>query len=64
MSALQVGDRVQVNKDDQAMNLILNAEIIHTPRGEGDVWGFRCLDTGVEIFTNERITMRRKPTND
>lgn len=59
---IRVGDIGRVNKDDQAMNWIMRAEVIQTPRGEGDVWGFRNLDNGQEVFTNERFTFYREQT--
>lgn len=48
-----------VNKDDQALNWIRRAKVIKTPQGVGDVWGFRNLDTGAEVFTNETFTFYR-----
>ena len=60
MSNLVVGDKVQVNKDDAGMNWIPNAEVIYTPSGEGDVWGFRDLDTGTEIYTLEKWTAYKR----
>jgi len=38
----------------------LNAEVVHTPAGEGDVWGFRDLDTGQEVYTLEKWTAYKK----
>ena len=57
--AIEIGDTGMVNKEDQARNWIVRAEVIHTPRGDGDVWGFLNLETGAEIFTNERFTFYR-----
>ena len=54
-----VGDTGRVNKDDACMTLIDRAQVIQTPCGEGDVWGFLDLKTGKEIFTNERFTFYR-----
>lgn len=60
---ISIGDRVQVNKDDAAMNWIRNAEVIQIPRGEGDLWGFLDLDKGTEVYTNEKFTIyKRQPT--
>ena len=59
MAAIEVGDIGTVNKDDMAMTWLHRAEVIHTPRGEGDVWGFRNLATGAEIFTSEKFTFYR-----
>lgn len=56
---ISVGDTGLVNKDDQGMNWIRRAEVIKTPAAQGDVWGFRNLDTGAEIFTNETFTFYR-----
>ena len=54
--SLNVGDIVKLNKDDAGLNWIDRAEVIHTPRGEGDAWGFRALDTGTEVYTLEKWT--------
>lgn len=59
MARMEVGDTGMVNKDDAAMNWIRRAEVIKTPAGEGDVWGFKDLDSGREIFTNEHFTFYR-----
>jgi len=56
---MEVGDTGMVNKDDAAMNWIRRAEVIKTPAGEGDVWGFKDLDNDREIFTNEHFTFYR-----
>ena len=58
--AISIGDTVQVNKDDAGMNLICRAEVLNVPRGEGDSWGFRDLDTGTEVWTTERITIYKQ----
>lgn len=57
--SINVGDTGMVNKDDQGINWIRRAEVIQTPAGPGDVWGFRNLDTGAEVFTNETFTFYR-----
>lgn len=59
---VNVGDCGMVNKEDAGINWIPNAEVIKTPSGEGDVWGFRNLDTGTYVFTTERFTFYRKDT--
>lgn len=59
--SIEVGDIVQVNKDDACMNWIARAEVIHVPRGEGDLWGFRDLDKGTEVYTNEKFTIYKRP---
>ena len=59
MSRINEGDTGMVNKDDAGMNWIRRAEVIKTPSGEGDVWGFRDLDNGREIFTTEKFTFYR-----
>lgn len=59
MNRINEGDTGMVNKDDAGMNLIRRAEVIKTPCGEGDVWGFRDLDSGREIFTTEKFTFYR-----
>ncbi len=59
MNSLSNGDVGTVNKDDAGITLIRRAEVIKTPSGEGDVWGFRDLDTGAEVFTCERFTFYR-----
>lgn len=56
---MNIGDTGMVNKDDQALNWIRRAKVIKTPQGVGDVWGFRNLDTGAEVFTNETFTFYR-----
>lgn len=56
---MEIGNTGMVNKDDQGMNWIRRAEVIKTPQAEGDVWGFRNLETGDEVFTNERFTFYR-----
>jgi hypothetical protein len=61
MNRLCVGDVVKLNKDDAGINWVDRAEVIQTPAGEGDVWGFRNLDTGQEIFTLEKWTAYREP---
>lgn len=58
---IEIGDVVQVNKDDAGINWISRAEVIHKPQGDGDLWGFRDLDKGTEIFTNERFTIYKRP---
>jgi hypothetical protein len=60
---LQVGDRVALNKEDQCVNWIRRAEVIQTPRGEGDLWGFRNLETGQEVYTSERFTAYKLPAS-
>jgi putative protein kinase ArgK-like GTPase of G3E family len=62
MGMIEIGDVVQVNKDDACMNWIKRAEVIQMPRGEGDLWGFRDLDTSTEIFTNEKFTIYKRQT--
>lgn len=62
MNRVEVGDTGILNKDDSARTLIRRAQVIKTPSGEGDVWGFRNLDDGAEIFTNERFTFYRDAT--
>lgn len=57
--AIEIGDTGMVNKDDQARNWIRRAVVIHTPRGEGDMWGFRDLESGCDIYTSERFTFYR-----
>lgn len=54
---LRVGDIVQLNKDDQAMNWIMQAEVIHVPQGPGDVWGFKDLVKNREVYTSETFTV-------
>lgn len=54
--SLKVGDIVQLNKDDAGMNWIMRAVVLQTPAGPGDVWGFRNVDTGQEVYTNEPFT--------
>lgn len=56
--SLRVGDVVSLSKDDQCMNLMREAEVIQTPAGEGDVWGFRDLADGAEMYTSEKFTAR------
>lgn len=56
MKGLKVGDRVRLNKDDAGMNWINDAEVIATPMGEGDLWGFRNLANGQEVYTSEKFT--------
>lgn len=58
--SIQVGDVVQVNKDDACMNFIKRAEVLNVPRGEGDGWAFLDLDTKTEIWTSERITVYKR----
>ena len=53
MSRINEGDTGMVNKDDAGINWIRRAEVIKTPSGEGDVWGFRDLDNGREIFVTK-----------
>lgn len=53
---LRIGDIVQLNKDDACMNWIARAEVISTPAGEGDLWGFRDTATGKEVYTSEKFT--------
>jgi hypothetical protein len=60
MKCLQVGDVVRLNKDDACMNWIARAEVIKTPQGEGDPWGFRNLDTGDEVYTLEKWTAYKR----
>ena len=55
-----IGDVVQVNKDDAGMNFIMRAEVENVPHAEGDGWCFRDLDTGTEIWTNERVTVYKR----
>lgn len=55
--SLNVGDIVRVNNNDAGMTMIYKAEVIHTPRGEGDLWGFKDCTCGNEIYTSERITV-------
>ncbi len=57
---LKIGDRVALNKDDACMNWIADAEVIQVPAGEGDVWGFRNLVTGQEVYTNEKFTAYKR----
>lgn len=59
MNAINVGDTGVVNKDDIGMTWIRHAEVIKTPQGEGDVWGFRDLDRNRDVFTTERFTFYR-----
>lgn len=59
--SIKVGDIGMVNKDDQGMNFIRHAEVIQVPAGEGDVWGFRNLETSREVYTNERFTFYKDP---
>jgi len=59
MISMNVGDTGMVNKDDAGINWIRRAEVIKTPSGEGDVWGFRDLDHGKDIFTTEKFTFYR-----
>lgn len=54
--SLKVGDIVQLNKDDQGINWIMRAVVLQHPAGPGDVWGFRNIDTGQEVYTNETFT--------
>lgn len=64
---VNVGDTGRLNRDEDCINIIKRAEVIKTPQGEGDVWGFRCLDTGNEMFTSERFTFwrdKKEPTDD
>ena len=63
MAGLLIGDVVQVNKDDAGMNWIRRAELIAIPACEGDMWGFLDLDTGCEVYSNERFTIY-KPKAD
>ena len=56
---LTEGDVGMLNKDDAGMTLIRRAEVIRVPSAEGEVWGFRDLDSGKEIFTNEKFTFYR-----
>ena len=56
---LTEGDVGTLNKDDAGMTLMRRATVIKVPSAEGDVWGFRDLDTGNEIFTNEKFTFYR-----
>ena len=56
---LTEGDVGMLNKDDAGMTLMRRAEVIRVPSAEGDVWGFCDLDTGNEIFTNEKFTFYR-----
>lgn len=53
----QVGDIAQINRDEAAITLSPRAEIIHTPAGEGDMWGFKDVSTGCLWWTNERMTI-------
>jgi hypothetical protein len=62
MGMIELGDVVQVNKDDAGMNWIRRAEVIQMPRGEGDLWGFKDLDSNTEIYTNEKFTIYKRPT--
>lgn len=53
------GDTGIVKKGDAGMTWIHRAEVIKTALCEGDVWGFRDLGNGREIFTTERFTFYR-----
>lgn len=54
--SLCIGDVVLLNKHDAGITLAYRAEVIQMPQGEGDVWGFRDLANGQEIYTSERFT--------
>lgn len=56
---LEVGDVVQLNKDDAGINWINRAEVIQVPNAEGVPWGFRDLDKGCDVFTLEKWTAYR-----
>lgn len=58
------GDVGILNKEDAGITLMRRAEVIKVPSAEGDVWGFRDLDTGKEIFTNEKFTFYRTAPED
>lgn len=54
---IEVGDRGALEYNNNHFD---HAEVIKTPSGEGDVWGFRNPYTGTKIFTNERFTFYTK----
>lgn len=58
--SLSIGDIVHVNKDDAGITLSGRAEVIQMPQGQGDVWGFKDLATGHEIYTNETFTAYKR----
>lgn len=56
MTSLRVGDIVQLNKEDAAMNWIMRAKVIHVPQNQGEPFGFLDLDKGREVYTLETFT--------
>lgn len=54
--SLKIGDIVKLNKDDAGINWMNRAVVIQYPAGPGDVWGFRNVDSGQEVYTSETFT--------
>lgn len=58
--SIEIGDIVQVNRDEAAMNLILRAQVLNVPRATGDAWGFLDLSNGCEVWTTETLTIYKR----
>lgn len=58
--SINKGDIVHVNIETGGQTLGARVEVLCTPSGPGDFWGFRDPKAGREIWTSEPITIYKR----
>ncbi|HEY0684678.1 MAG TPA: hypothetical protein VGD45_20245 [Steroidobacter sp.] len=58
--SINKGDIVTVNMEASATTLGAHVEVVCTPNGPGDFWGFRDTKTAKEFWTSEPITIYKR----